>query len=90
MAGASSQNTLGLDFDRLRIGVPSDSPTSRGEHVPDSKSPTDSPQSPSQQDAHDQSIPDLDNLDSKERKKPYINPERVKTGGTQRVSSYLV
>lgn len=27
--------------------------------------------------------------ESKDRKKPYVNPERVKTGGSQRVSSCI-
>jgi hypothetical protein len=89
---SSQNNTLGLDFDHLRIQSPSDSPPSQGELVLDSNSTTDSQQQPLQQDAHDQSTPEPENQDSKERKRPYINPERVRTGGTQRVSEqwYLI
>ncbi|KAJ6513811.1 hypothetical protein C8R47DRAFT_962379 [Mycena vitilis] len=54
-------NSLGLDFDQLKIQDPETE--SKPEEVP---------QSPSQ------------DAESTDRRKPYINPERVKTGGNQR------
>jgi hypothetical protein len=56
-------NSLGLDFDQLKIQDPAESETK----------PEDPPQSPSQE------------TEAAEKKKPYVNPERVKTGGSQRV-----
>jgi hypothetical protein len=57
-------NSLGLNFDQLKIQDPPDA-------EPKSEEP---PQSPSQ-----------DAAAEGEKKKPYVNPERVKTGGNQRV-----
>ncbi|KAJ7490051.1 hypothetical protein B0H11DRAFT_2011549 [Mycena galericulata] len=66
MASSTSEpspNSLGLDFDQLKIQDP-----------PQTESkPQESPQSPSQ-----------DAAEPAEKKKPYVNPERVKTGGNQR------
>ncbi|KAJ7734936.1 hypothetical protein DFH07DRAFT_844313 [Mycena maculata] len=59
----SPANSLGLDFDQLKIQDPTET---------ESK-PEATPQSPSQ-----------DAAESTEKKKPYVNPERVKTGGNQR------
>ncbi|KAJ7197287.1 hypothetical protein GGX14DRAFT_574405 [Mycena pura] len=60
MASASEPelpaNSLGLDFDRLKVQDPDSTPID-----PPQDAPTD-----------------------KDKKKPYVNPERVKTGGTQR------
>ncbi|KAJ7349371.1 hypothetical protein DFH08DRAFT_778566 [Mycena albidolilacea] len=56
-------NSLGLNFDQLKIQDPPDA-------EPKSEEP---PQSPSQ-----------DAAAEGEKKKPYVNPERVKTGGNQR------
>jgi len=65
----SSTNSLGLDFNNLS--------------VKDTAEPTqtvaDGSHAPEKQSA------DLIPKDVKEKKKPYVNPERVKTGGTQRV-----
>ncbi|KAJ7470431.1 hypothetical protein FB451DRAFT_1253706 [Mycena latifolia] len=55
-------NSLGLDFDQLKIQDP-----------PEAESKTEEPpQSPPQ------------DVEPAEKKKPYVNPERVKTGGNQR------
>lgn len=59
-ADSLAPNSLGLDFDQLKIQDP--------------PKPEDPPQSPAQEAA-----------ESAEKKKPYVNPERVKTGGNQRV-----
>ncbi|KAJ7093088.1 hypothetical protein C8R44DRAFT_890864 [Mycena epipterygia] len=58
-ASESPANSLGLDFDQLKIQDP--------------PKPEDPPQSPS-----------LEAAEPAEKKKPYVNPERVKTGGNQR------
>ncbi|KAJ7184113.1 hypothetical protein C8R46DRAFT_1062950 [Mycena filopes] len=55
-------NSLGLDFDQLKIQDPPE-PEPKVEEAPTS---------PSQ------------DTESAERRKPYVNPERVKTGGNQR------
>lgn len=88
MATSSPSNSLGLNFDALQIqNLPS--------AVPDST------EDPNIQGAADSRLPEAtgDNSalepqpkqdqnvsDTKEKKRPYINPERVKTGGSQRVS----
>ena len=72
MAGTSSPNSLGLDFDQLQI---QEQPIQQEGSV--TPSPTDSPQT----------FPE-DHIEVKDKKKAYnyVNPERVKTGGNQRVS----
>lgn len=70
MTEPSSSNVLGLNFDNL--------------HLNDSAISQDLPQPQS-----DDPPPDLQSQDSaaKDKKtKPYVNPERVKTGGSQRVN----
>lgn len=97
MSSATPSNSLGLDFDDSRnqeSSTCSGSPenrtanqqieTSKDVDVPDlttspALEPSDS-QVQSQKEKFDSG------LDAKEKKKPYINPERVKTGGAQRVS----
>ncbi|KAJ7043350.1 hypothetical protein C8F04DRAFT_38047 [Mycena alexandri] len=56
-------NSLGLDFDQLKIQDPPETEP-KAEEAPKS--------------------PSVDTAESAERKKPYVNPERVKTGGNQR------
>ncbi|KAJ7771865.1 hypothetical protein B0H16DRAFT_1410508 [Mycena metata] len=65
MASASepTPNSLGLDFDQLKIQDPP-ATEPKAEEAPKS--------------------PSVDTAESAERKKPYVNPERVKTGGNQR------
>ncbi|KAF9050793.1 hypothetical protein BDZ89DRAFT_940427 [Hymenopellis radicata] len=62
-----ASNTLGLDFDQLKI-TESSSPPSNDVPVVDKGSES----------------PDNDHAGKQEKKKPYVNPERVKTGGAQR------
>ncbi|KAF9456495.1 hypothetical protein BDZ94DRAFT_1275451 [Collybia nuda] len=73
MASASSPNTLGLDFDQLRI---KDSLTSEEHHAPPIPIPS------QQEDQSETTATSI--TETREKKKPYINPERVKTGGGQR------
>ncbi len=63
-----ASNTLGLDFDQLKITESSSPPSN---DVPVADKGNDSP--------------DNEHAGKQEKKKPYINPERVKTGGAQRV-----
>src|SRR6267154_4493786 len=65
----SSTNSLGLDFNNLSIKDTAEPP----------QSDADGSQAPEHQSA------DVESKDVKEKKKPYVNPERVKTGGAQRV-----
>ena len=68
MTSTSSTNSLGLDFDQLKITEQESNET------PDTDaSPQEDQQSP------------VAGAQTREKKKPYVNLERVKTGGTQRV-----
>lgn len=91
---AAASNSLGLDLEALKIKDNPDSadptasvnakgPSPSGEDA--SKSPDGSSEK-AQGDA-DQSQADAADgkKDPKEKKKPYVNPDRVKTGGAQRV-----
>jgi hypothetical protein len=76
-----STNSLGLDFAQLQMQElpPPSSPILRPEFVTTSTSPSHSEiPRPSQESE--------DHAELKDKKKPYANPERVKTGGNQRVS----
>ncbi|KIK40926.1 hypothetical protein CY34DRAFT_806648 [Suillus luteus UH-Slu-Lm8-n1] len=64
----SSTNSLGLDFNNLSLK----------ETAEPSQADTDESQALENQPA------DVESRDVKEKKKPYVNPERVKTGGAQR------
>ena len=68
MTSTSSTNSLGLDFDQLKITEQESNKTSEADAPPqeDQQTPVAEPQ-------------------TREKKKPYVNLERVKTGGTQRV-----
>jgi hypothetical protein len=72
-------NSLGLDFDRLKINEPDPQSSETSNTVVDAP-----PEGPA---PHD--VATGPNQTEKEKKKPYINPERVKTGGIQRVSVSL-
>ncbi|KAG1760078.1 hypothetical protein EDD22DRAFT_781682 [Suillus occidentalis] len=65
----SSTNSLGLDFNNLSLK----------ETAEPSQADADESQALEKQPA------DVESRDVKEKKKPYVNPERVKTGGAQRV-----
>lgn len=79
MASTSSPNTLGLDFDQLNI---------KDSSLPEEPPVSTSPQPPQPTSQEDQSSAPAA-TETKDKKKPYINPERVKTGGNQRVSIIL-
>ncbi|KAG2360734.1 hypothetical protein BDR07DRAFT_1486683 [Suillus spraguei] len=64
----SSTNSLGLDFNNLSIKETAETP----------QTDADGTQALENQPA------DVESRDVKEKKKPYVNPERVRTGGAQR------
>ncbi|KAG1778667.1 hypothetical protein EV702DRAFT_967787 [Suillus placidus] len=64
----SSTNSLGLDFNNLSIKETAEPPQT---NVDESQ-------------ALENQSADIESRDVKEKKKPYVNPERVKTGGAQR------
>ncbi|OJA11596.1 hypothetical protein AZE42_01959 [Rhizopogon vesiculosus] len=64
----SSTNSLGLDFNNLSVK----------DTAEPAQTLADVPHAPEKQSA------DVVSKDLKEKKKPYVNPERVKTGGAQR------
>ncbi|KAG1749159.1 uncharacterized protein EDB91DRAFT_1047352 [Suillus paluster] len=68
MAESSTTNSLGLDFNNLSIKDTAEPP----------QSDADGSQAP-----ENQSV-DVESRDVKEKKKPYVNTERVNTGGAQR------
>jgi hypothetical protein len=65
----SSTNSLGLDFNNLSIKETVEHPQTNAE----------------ESQALENQSADVESRDVKEKKKPYVNPERVKTGGAQRV-----
>ncbi|KAF5386669.1 hypothetical protein D9615_001749 [Tricholomella constricta] len=73
----ATPNSLGLDFDQLKIqdSQPASSSTELTSSS-ESQPPSDTSSPPKQ----NQAPP----IDSREKKKPYVNTERVKTGGSQR------
>lgn len=86
MASDPPSNSLGLDLENLKISAPSDTPPplsipKHSDHATDDTSDAPVPISP---DAEDGKGDDSKNGVSREKKKPYVNLERVKTGGAPR------
>lgn len=78
-----SKDTLGLDLDSLKITEDTPAPAPPPDAAAaDQEQPAATPITPSQS---QQSDVTAGGTPARERKKPYINPERVKTGGAQRV-----
>lgn len=86
MASTSSANSLGLDFDQLKIQEPS----APEEPAKPSESPVLDPSQPTESSSQEDQPSTPVNADTRDKKKPYVNPERVKTGGNQRVSVILI
>ncbi|EEB89460.1 hypothetical protein MPER_12436, partial [Moniliophthora perniciosa FA553] len=78
MESSPSANTLGLEFNNLSI---KDADAKSPE--PASESSAIDVQSPSSEQPEPDSA-SKDSKDGREKKKPYVNPDRFKTGGTQR------
>jgi len=68
MTSTSPTNSLGLDFDQLKITEQESNKTSDADAPP--------------QEDHQTPVAEAQ---TREKKKPYVNLERVRTGGTQRV-----
>ncbi|KAG2158023.1 uncharacterized protein EDB93DRAFT_1100812 [Suillus bovinus] len=64
----SSTNSLGLDFNNLSIKETAEPPQTNAD----------------ESQVLENQPADVESRDVKEKKKPYVNPERVKTGGAQR------
>ena len=92
----SSKDSLGLDIESLKVAgedddapaeqtpaAESDAPATPAAEGPDDAAPPASATSEQPPTVGDAKLP------PRERKKPYVNPERVRTGGTQRVCSGL-
>ncbi|KAK7043793.1 hypothetical protein VNI00_008405 [Paramarasmius palmivorus] len=80
MTSSSSANTLGLEFNNLSI---KDAAAKSSEATESSTvESTDATQSPSEEQQSESASPT--GKDTREKKKPYVNPDRFKTGGTQR------
>jgi hypothetical protein len=94
-----SKDALGLDIDSLKIGdddqhpQPSETADKPEDSTATSTAPPDhtsadanQPQSPKAAESATQPVAESDNkAPPREKKKPYVNPERVKTGGAERV-----
>lgn len=75
-----STNALGLEFSQLNVQDKQEGDATKTEE----KNEKNEAPEPSAQPAP--ATPSTNNT-RKEREKPYVNPERVKTGGSQRVCS---
>lgn len=100
-----SKDSLGLDLDSLKISddqptqpaqeIPkddSDAPAAEPPVAASTESPADTPQledAAATELAAEASPEDDKKVPPREKRKPYINPERVKTGGAQRVSELI-
>ncbi|KAF8892680.1 hypothetical protein BD779DRAFT_1510325 [Infundibulicybe gibba] len=80
METETASNSLGLDFSQLKIQEGASKPDAADTEVVEEIL---SPQIQAQQ-SPQTSQADLNSPETRERKKPYVNPERVKTGGSQR------
>ena len=100
MAVGAPSNTLGLDFDNSQIPELGPEPLADALNTSDmvtSQITSDDPKladdtkpSPELSLGDDQSKLDSNNVQLKEKKKPYVNLERVKTGGAQRVRFFFL
>ncbi|RDB21207.1 hypothetical protein Hypma_011343 [Hypsizygus marmoreus] len=80
MASTSTPNTLGLDFEQLKIKDQlQPTQTAGNSTAPVDATSLNDPDSP-----HGGQAPLTAQGEAREKKKPYINTERVKTGGNQR------
>lgn len=85
----AASNSLGLDLAALKIKDSPDPAEPKPSADAQNAAPNDGAAKPSEpaevaQDAEQADTGD-DKKESKEKKKPYVNPDRVKTGGAQRV-----
>lgn len=90
-----ANDSLGLDLNSLKVSensnddVPTEQPAAEEKEAPATPaaaSPADAAQ-PTEAGPEQSAAGDDKKQPQRERKKPYVNHERVKTGGTQRVCS---
>lgn len=86
----AASNSLGLDLAALKIKDSPDPAEPKPSADAKDASPAEGATQPTDQSAEiapdaEQADAGDDKKDSKEKKKPYVNPDRVKTGGAQRV-----
>ena len=89
----AASNSLGLDLDALKLkddpepaASSSPSPSPAKDAIPDAAE--DAPKSPEESAGVEGEGDDKETAgkkEPKEKKKPYVNPDRVRTGGAQRV-----
>jgi len=84
MANPSSPNSLGLDFHQLQIQELSSTTSQQEESIEVPKIPSPGESSRTFPEPKEDAIPAAN--EAKDKKEAYVNPERVKTGGNQRVS----
>lgn len=82
------ENSLHLDLNSLTLdsskNAESTAPATSVEDISTTQS-----ESPDSSDQPSDKSPEVAVHESRERKKPYVNPERVNTGGSQRVSFHI-
>nr|VWO99067.1 Zn(2)-C6 fungal-type domain-containing protein [Ganoderma boninense] len=82
----AASNSLGLDLEALKIKDGPDSAPSAPEDVPPASADA-SPEADETKDDGESKDEAAEKKELKEKKKPYVNPDRVKTGGAQRKPS---
>lgn len=85
---AIGANTLGLDFEKANISTPEaepgTSPAATESKAPETAQP-DAASAEAPPDAPEATPASPSTAEPREKKKPYVNPNRVVTGGSQRV-----
>ena len=86
-ADQAASNSLGLDLDALKLkdAPPPASPQALDKDASASDDTPKSPEGAVDEQAEGDDKDDASKKEPKEKKKPYVNPDRVKTGGAQRV-----
>ena len=82
----AAPNSLGLDLEALKIKDGPNAAASAPEDVPPAAADA-SQETDEAKDDEENKDATVGKKEPKEKKKPYVNPDRVKTGGTQRVCS---
>ena len=88
-ADQAASNSLGLDLDTLK--EPDTAPPTQPKDA--SPAPEDASQlteESKEEDEGDSKDEETSKKEPKEKKKPYVNPDRVKTGGAQRVRTISI
>ncbi len=94
LSDQAASNSLGLDLAALKIKDSPDPAEAKPSADAKVASPAEGATQPADESAEiapdaEQTEAGDDKKDSKEKKKPYVNPDRVKTGGAQRVRACI-